>query len=421
VPRADAQLETLFRHEAGNISAWLTRLLGPARLTLVEDAVQDAFGAALTQWPLEGTPARPAAWLAVTARNKALDRLRQEARLDYLDPQDEAAAWRLGFSNPDTLGEADDTLALMFVAAHPSLTPEEQAMLTLQTVCGFNPREIARAFLSTPEATTQRLVRAKRRIRDLKLRFEIPEGPELAGRLPALLNAIYLLFNGGYTAAEGERLMRAELCAESLRLVSLLCAHPGTATGETHALAALLAFHHARAPARTGPEGDLVLLGEQDRSLWDATLIGRGFEHLKAATVSRQVTALHLEAGIASVHVSAASFAATDWEALVHYYEALLELKPTAVVRMNAAVACAYAQGAAAGLAQLEALRENPRLNTYAPYHAARGELLLRVGRTAEAADALRTALACPLNGAERDYLARRLAGCATRPDTRLN
>src|SRR5215472_6119521 len=181
---AQGQLEDLFRHEAGKISAWLVRLLGPSRLDLIEDAVQDAFGAALAQWPFEGTPDRPAAWLAVAARNKALDRLRRDMRLDSIDPADEAAAWRLGFSNPEEAGKPDDTLALMFVACHPALSEEEQTMLTLQTVCGFNPRQVARAYLSSPDAVTQRLVRAKRRIRDLGLAFEIPEGSELGPRLP---------------------------------------------------------------------------------------------------------------------------------------------------------------------------------------------------------------------------------------------
>jgi RNA polymerase sigma-70 factor (ECF subfamily) len=255
-----AQLANLFRREAGNICAWLGRLLGPGRLDLIEDAVQDAFGAALAQWPYEGTPERPAAWLAVAARNKALDRLRRDVRLDSVDTLDEAAAWRLSFSNPEESGKSDNTLALMFVACHPALSDEEQAMLTLQTVCGFNPREIARSFLSTPDAVTQRLVRAKRKIRDLGLAFEIPEGTQLAERLPGLLNAIYLLFNGGYTAAEGEPLIAEDLCAEALRLARLLCEHPATATGETHALAALICFHHARAAARTGERGDLILL-----------------------------------------------------------------------------------------------------------------------------------------------------------------
>ena len=406
-------LEDLFRHEAGKICAWLVRLLGPGRLELIEDAVQDAFSAALAQWRFEGTPQRPAAWLAIAARNKALDRLRRETRLESLDPNDEAAAWRLGFANPQETGKPDDTLALMFVACHPALSDEEQTMLTLQAVCGFNARQIARAFLATPEAVTQRLVRAKRRLRDLKLTVEIPKGTELAGRLAGLLNAIYLLFTGGYTAAEGERLMAEERCAEALRLVTILCEHPGTATAETHALAALICLHHARTATRTGARGDIVLLAEQDRARWDATLLARGFGHLRQAMAATELTALHLEAGIAAVHASAPSFAQTDWRALVHYYEALVELKPTPVVKLNAAIARAYAEGPAAGLAQLEVLAGNTRLSRYAPYHAARGDLLLKLERRAEAGDALLQALECPLNGAERDYLMRKLRACS--------
>src|SRR5215469_4539121 len=345
---ADAQLETLFRQEAGRISAWLVRLLGPNRLDLIEDAVQDAFGAALAQWPYSGTPQRPAAWLAIAARNKALDRLRHEARNDSLDTQDEAAAWRLGFSNPEETGKPDDTLALMFVACHPALSLDEQTMLTLQTVCGFTPREIARSFLSTPDAVTQRLVRAKRRIRDLNLAFAIPEGTELAERLPGLLSAIYLLFTGGYTAGEGEPLITEELCAEGLRLATLLTQHRATASGETHALAALMCFHHARAAARTGPAGDLILLPDQDRSRWDAALIARGLEHLTAAMAASTLSALPLEAGIASVHAGARTFAETDWPPLARYYETLLKLKPTPVVQLNAAIVAAYAVNAAA-------------------------------------------------------------------------
>lgn len=371
--------------------------------------MQDAFGAALSQWPFQGRPERPAAWLAVAARNKALDRLRGQARLDSIDTRDEAAAWRLGFSNPEDSGKVDDTLALMFVACHPALGLEEQTMLTLQTVCGFNPREIARSFLSTPEAVTQRLVRAKRRIRDLDLSFEIPEGHELAQRLPGLLNAIYLLFNGGYTAAEGEPLMAQALCAEALRLATLLTSHPATAGGETQALAALMCFHHARAAARTAEGGDLILLAEQDRGRWDQALIARGFTHLHAAMSTDTLTALHLEAGIASVHAGTPSFEETDWHALTRYYEGLVELKPTPVVRLNAAIVCAYAQSPAAGLEQLDALAGEGQLSRYALYHAARGDLLAKLGRPAEAAAALGRALKCPVNGAERDYLTRRL------------
>jgi RNA polymerase sigma-70 factor (ECF subfamily) len=412
MPQADLQLEQLFRREGGRICAWLVRLLGTARLDLIEDAVQDAFGAALAQWPYEGTPERPAAWLAIAARNKALDRLRRDMRLDSIDPADEAAAWRLGFSNPEDAGRPDDTLALMFVACHPSLRPEEQTMLTLQTVCGFNPRQIARAYLSTPDAVTQRLVRAKRRIRDLRLAFAVPEGDELAARLAGLLNAIYLLFTGGYSACEGERLMQEELCAEAVRLATLLAAHPATATGETHALAALLCFQHARSAARTGDQGELLLLAEQDRARWDPLLLAHGFEHLQLAACAPELTALHLEAGIAALHAAARSFEDTDWTALCRQYEALIELKDTPVVRLNAAIARAHAEGPAAGLERLDALSKSAQLRRYAPYHAARGDLLLKLGRPVEARDALTSALGCALNGSEREYLTRRLTQC---------
>ncbi len=406
---ADPQIDDLFRREAGNISAWLARLLGPSRLDLIEDAVQDAFGAALARWPLDGMPQRPAAWLAVAARNKALDRLKRDIKLD---PIDESTAWRLGISDPEQAGHLDDTLALMFVACHPALDRDEQTMLTLKTVCGFGVKEIARAYLSTPEAVTQRLVRAKRKIRDLGLRFEIPEGGELAARLPALMAAIYLLFNGGYTSSEGEALMAREFCAEALRLVTLLTSHAATATGECHALAALICFHHARADARTGATGALVLLAEQDRGRWDRALIRRGYEHLQNATGTETLTALHLEAGIAAVHVGAPSFETTDWRALSHHYAALEELKPTPVVRLNAAIALAYVEGPAAGLERLDALEGTRRLAGYAPFHAARGELALKLGRPHDAGEAFAKALACPINHAERGYLETKLQAC---------
>jgi RNA polymerase sigma-70 factor (ECF subfamily) len=406
---ADALVDDLFRREAGKISAWLARLLGPARLDLIEDAVQDAFGAALARWPEDGVPDRPAAWLAVAARNKALDRLKRDARLA---PFDEGAAWRLGFSNPEETGRLDDTLALMFVACHPALEHDEQTMLTLKTVCGVGVKEIARAYLSTPEAVTQRLVRAKRKIRELGLAFEIPEGPELAARLPALIGAIYLLFNGGYTSGEGEVPVTRELCAEALRLAVLLTEHPATATGECHALAALISFHHARADARTGEAGGLILLGEQDRGRWDHALIERGFAHLRSAMSADALTALHLEAGIASAHAAAPSFQDTDWSMLAHYYRLLEELKPTPIVRLNGAIALAHAEGPAAGLARLDALDGTRKLESYALYHAARGDLLLKLGRARDAGAAFARALDCPVNAPERAYLERRRKAC---------
>lgn len=410
--QSDAQLAELFRREAGRICVWLVRLLGPSRLELVEDAVQEAFAAALAQWPYAGTPRDPAAWLAVAARNKAFDGLKRDSRMDAIDPTDEAAAWRLGFSNPEDTGRLDDTLALMFVACHPALGADDQIMLTLQTVCGFNPRQIARAFLSGAEAVTQRLVRAKRRIKVLQLRFEIPEGGELAERISALRHVIYLLFTGGYCATEGAMLLREDLCAEALRLARLLARHPATATGETHALVALMCFHHARAPARVDDSGDLVLLAEQDRSRWDKNLLVDGFERLRAAMQAPRLTPLHLEAAIAALHAAAPSFEQTDWPALCRTYEHLLELKPNPVVRVNAAIARAYADGPAAGLEQLKQLGNLAKLSTYASFHAARGDLLMKLQRYIEAADAFRSALGCPLNAVEREFLLSRAQLC---------
>ena len=406
---ADELVDDLFRREAGKISAWLARLLGLKHLDLIEDAVQDAFGAALARWPNDGAPARPSAWLAIAARNKALDRLKRDNKLE---PFDEAAAWRLGFSNPEETGRLDDTLALMFAACHPALDPDEQTMLTLKTVCGFGVKEIARAYLTTAEAVTQRIVRAKRKIRDLGLAFAIPEGPELAERLPTLIDAIYLLFNGGYTSGEGPALMAREFCAEALRLATLLTEHKATATGESHALAALICFHHARAEARVGDEGMLVLLADQDRSLWDSGLIVRGFTHLRKAQASDALMPLHLEAAIASVHAAARSFDETDWRLLAHYYGMLAELKPTPIVRLNAAIASGYADGPAYGLAQLDALAGARKLERYACYHAARGDMLLALGRHGAAAEAFGTALDCPVNDTERRHLEGKVALC---------
>jgi RNA polymerase sigma-70 factor, ECF subfamily len=411
--KSAALVDDLFRREAGKISAWLARLLGPGRLDLIEDAVQDAFGAALEHWPFTGVPPRPSAWLAIAARNKVLDRLKRDTRLDAFD---ESAVSRLGFAEPDETGGLDDTLALMFVACHPGLDRDEQTMLTLKTVCGFGVKEIARAYLSNPEAVTQRLVRAKRKIKDLDVRFEIPEGPDLAARLPALIAAIYLLFNGGYTSGEGEALMTGELCAEALRLATLLTAHPATTTGECHALAALISFHHARAGARTGPSGGLIPLAEQDRTLWDRDLLANGFAHLQRAMSSETLTALHLEAGIAAVHAAAPSFDLTDWAMIAHQYAVLEELKPTPVVELNAAIACAHVEGPAAGLARLDALPGARKLAHYGLYHAARGDFLEKLGRAAEARQAFAAALGCPLNAAERAYLQRKLEACGRVP-----
>jgi len=404
----DLLVDGLFRREAGRLAARLTRLFGPARLPLVEDVLQETFAAALARWPIDGAPERPAAWLAAVARNKALDRLRREARET---PFDEALFDALPMTE-EPKADLDDTLALMFIACHPALGEDAQAMLTLKTVCGFGVNDIARAYLTSSDAVAQRLVRAKADIRKLGLTFEIPEGGELAQRLPALLQAIYLLFTGGYTAGEGEDLIVAEFCVEALRLAELITRHPATATGEAHALSALLSFQHARASARIGNSGELLRLAEQDRSLWDRELIARGFAHLQEAMTARELSVYHVEAGAAAVHASAKDFDSTDWQQLAQYYAMLEELKPTAVVRLNAAVATAYAEGPQIALLKLDRLSGDRRMDDYALFHATRGDLLLKLDRYEAAHAAFGKALECPLSDPERAFIATRAKSC---------
>jgi predicted RNA polymerase sigma factor len=404
----DLLVEGLFRREAGRLAARLTRLFGPARLPLVEDVLQETFAAALARWPIDGAPERPAAWLAAVARNKALDRLRREVREQ---PFDEALFDAMPITE-EPKADLDDTLALMFVACHPALGEDAQAMLTLKTVCGFGVNDIARAYLTSSDAVAQRLVRAKADIRKLGLTFEIPEGGELAQRLPALLQAVYLLFTGGYTAGEGEDLIVAEFCVEALRLAELITRHPATATGEAHALAALLSFQHARASARIGNSGELLRLAEQDRSLWDRELIARGFAHLQEAMTARELSVYHVEAGAAAVHASAKDFDSTDWQQLAQYYAMLEELKPTAVVRLNAAVATAYAEGPQIALLKLDRLSGDRRMDDYALFHATRGDLLFKLGRHEAAHAAFGKALECPLSDPERAFIATRAKSC---------
>lgn len=404
----DALVDGLFRREAGRLAARLTRIFGPGHLALVEDVLQDTFAAALARWPSDGAPEKPVAWLATVARNKALDRLRREAREIVFDE----AAFDLLPAEENGQTDLDDTLALMFVACHPALGEDAQAMLTLKTVCGFGVNDIARAYLTSTDAVAQRLVRAKADIRKLGLVFEIPEGGALAERLPALLRAIYLLFTGGYTAGEGEDLIVAEFCVEAVRLAELVTRHPATATGEAHALAALLSFQHARASARIGNSGELLRLAEQDRGLWDRALIARGFAHLQDLMIARELSVYHVEAGAASVHIAAADFDSTDWQQLSHYYAMLEEMKPTPVVRLNAAVASAYAEGPRIALMKLDSLSGDRRLEDYALFHATRGDLLLKLGRRDSAHSAFRRALECPLSDPERAFIASRADSC---------
>ncbi len=418
-------VDHLFRRQAGQIVSTLTRILGAEHLDLVEDVVQEALLSALRRWPFEGIPERPAAWLQRVARNGALDRLRRDARLRALGPQ--AAALLHALPEPPLALAAevadpaaampdepsvfvDDQLRMMFMCAHPALSPDGRVTLMLRTVGGLGVNEIARAFLAEPAAVAQRIVRAKRRLKESGARLEMPDEKDLGLRLEAVLEVLSLIFNEGHLAHGGELLVRESLCADALRLARLLVRHHATARPEVHALCASFCFAAARLPARVSPEGELVTLEEQDRSSWIISLLSGGFRHLAEAAGGAHLTRYHLAAEIESCHAAARHANDTDWPRIVRAYDALSRIAPSPVVEVNRAVAVGRARGAAEGWRALEEIPNNEALAGYYPYHAARADALIRLGRASEAAESLRRALSLgPVEPARR-FLARRLA-----------
>jgi len=420
-----ALVDRLFRQQAGQLVSTLTRIFGAAHLELAEDVVQEAMLRALRRWPFEGIPERPAAWLHTVAHNAALDRLRRDARLRELAPHamaalhelvDRAASSDPGIGTPsdplpdETPFALDDQLQMMFMCAHPVLPAEARITLMLRTVGGLGVEEIARAFLADPSAVAQRLVRAKRRLRESGVRLAMPDEPELQHRLQAVLDVLSLIFNEGHLAHAGESLLREALCADALRLARMLARHPATARPEVHALCATFCFAAARLDARVDAAGELVTLEEQDRSRWNAQLIAGGFRHLERAAEGDRLTRFHLQAEIESCHAAAARFELTDWAHIGRAYDALARIAPSPVVAVNRAVATCMVDGPAAGIRALDALSMERSLSAYYPYHAARADVLARLGRDAESAAALRTALS--LNPVEpvRRLLTRRLS-----------
>jgi RNA polymerase sigma-70 factor (ECF subfamily) len=408
-------VDHLFRREAGRITAGLVRFLGPAHLGVAEDAVQDALLQAMRLWRFRGLPDHPAAWLARVARHRALDRLRRlqvESR-----GRERLAAGREPPAPPPVpalAGEvSEDQLRLIFLCCHPDLPRDGRVALTLKVAAGFSARELARAFL-IPEATVaQRVVRARQRIRDRGLTLEMPAGPDLAGRLEAVLEVLYLIFNEGYLSRrEDTGPIRADLCRESARLAARLAAYSATARPEAHALAALLHLQLSRLPARLDGRGDLVLLDRQDRTLWDREARDRGFRHLARAAAGDRVTPWHLEAAIAAEHARAGNPGEVDWAAILGHYDHLLALSRSPVVALNRAVAVSRVHGPAAGLAALEPLSGEAALGGYALLPAVRGEMLRQTGQRQAAAAAFREALDLPLSASERKLVQRRLASC---------
>jgi RNA polymerase sigma-70 factor (ECF subfamily) len=400
-------VETVYRNESRRVLATLIRLLGD--FDIAEEALHDAFMAALEQWPGEGVPSNPRAWLVSTGRFKAIDRIRRRAKFDV---SLEDVAERLDETADPTAfeeheGVEDDRLRLIFTCCHPALMPDAQAALTLREVCGLTTEEIARAYLVTPSTVAQRIVRAKAKIRDARIPYEVPGRSALPERLESVLRVIYLVFNEGYLASSGDSLTRKELSAEAIRLGRLLVEL--LPEPEAVGLLALLLLQESRRAARASPSGELVLLADQDRSLWNREQIADGLALVRGALASGRIGPYTVQAAIAAVHAEAPDAASTDWPRIVALYDLLLRAEPSPVVELNRAVAVAMRDGPAAGLALVDALLGRGELGDYHLAHSARADLCRRVGNAPEARKSYRRALELTQQAPERRFLERRL------------
>jgi len=401
------KVEDIYRAESRRILATLIRLLGD--FDLAEEALQNAFAAAIATWPRDGMPENPRAWLVSTGRFKAVDTLRRRARYGAIEAQ-------LAKSPEMTTGEfeeapelEDDRLRLIFVCCHPALSPDAQIALTLREVCGLTTEEIARAFLSAAPTVAQRIVRAKSKIRDAKIPYEVPVRGEWHERLEIVLHVIYLIFNEGYSASAGESLTRGELTQEAIRLTRLLIALLPEPDSEATGLLALLLLQESRRTARTSPDGEMVLLEDQDRSLWNRDLIAEGVSLVRRALASRNVGAYTLQASIAAIHAEAPNSSATDWNEIAGLYDVLLRVDPSPVAELNRAVAVAMRDGEVAGLRLMDELLETGELRNYSYAHASRAELCRRLGQNDEARKSYARALELMKLGPERRFIERRL------------
>jgi RNA polymerase sigma-70 factor (ECF subfamily) len=401
-------VDAVYRAESRRVLATLIRLLGG--FELAEEALHEAFAAAVEQWPRTGTPANPRAWLVSTGRFKAIDAMRRRARFDA--SQAELAERLEAETMRSVPGQAedieDDRLRLIFTCCHPVLSPDAQVALTLREVCGLTTEEIARAFLTAPPTLAQRIVRAKAKIRDARVPYEVPAVRELPERLDTVLHVVYLVFNEGYSASSGESLTRADLSGEAIRLGRLLVEL--LPEPEAVGLLALMLLHESRRPARTSATGELVLLADQDRTRWDRALITEGIALVERALVSRRIGPYSLQAAIAAVHAEAPAAAATDWSQIVGLYDVLVRAEPTPVVELNRAAAIAMRDGPAAGLALIDAILERGDLTDYALAHSARADLCRRLGKTGDARASYERALALTRQEPQRRFLERRLA-----------
>jgi RNA polymerase sigma-70 factor (ECF subfamily) len=403
-----AVVDGVYRAQSRRVLATLIRLLGDFDMS--EEALHEAFVAAVEQWPREGVPQNPRAWLVSTGRFKAIDRIRRRSRFDV--SLEDVAEQIEAMAAPEIASEhahvEDDRLRLIFTCCHPALAPDAQVALTLREVCGLATEQIAHAYLSTPATVAQRIVRAKAKIRDARVPYEVPGRSELPERLDGVLRVIYLVFNEGYLASSGEALTRQSLSAEAIRLGRLLVEL--LPEPEAVGLLALMLLHESRHPARTSPSGEIVLLAEQDRSLWNRQQIVEAIALVEGALASRRFGPYSLQAAIAAVHAEAPVADATDWAQIVGLYDALLRADPSPVVELNRAVALAMRDGPAAGLAQIDAILGRGDLASYHLAHSARADLCRRLGDRAGARTSYRKALEVARQAPERRFLERRLA-----------
>ncbi|MCF5045401.1 RNA polymerase sigma factor [Pseudomonas simiae] len=396
-------VEAIYRSESRRVLATLIRLLGD--FDLAEEALHEAFFVAVQRWPLDGVPDNPRAWLVSTGRFKAIDRLRREARFTPLLQEQADALEAADWSDQDV---EDDRLRLIFTCCHPALAADAQAALTLREICDLTTEEIARAFLATPATIAQRIVRAKGKIREAKIPYQVPSLDELPERLDSVLRVIYLVFNEGYSASMGADLTREALTREAIRLGRLLLEL--LPEPEVMGLLALMLLHESRRPARTSANGELVLLDEQDRSLWDAALIAEGCTLVEQALGTRRFGPYGLQAAIAAVHAEASRADETDWPQIVGLYDVLLRAAPSPVIELNRAVALAMRDGPLAGLQQVEGILARGELLDYHWVHSARGEFCRQLGRVEEARAAYEKALSLTQQAPEKRFLEQRLA-----------
>lgn len=399
--------------------AMLARALGFDHLQLAEDAMQEALLSAMRTWALGGVPRDPSAWLMRVAKNRALDVVRREANFRGKEEQLTAFLEQRAASRPQTFRFEeeirDDQLSLIFACCHPDLSRETQVTLTLKTLCGFGEKEIAAAFLTSPAAIAKRLVRARKKIRESRIALEVPSGAELGARLEVVLDALYLLFNEGYKASQGDELVRKELCDEAIRLAEILAAHPAGDRPRTHALLALMLFNSARLSGRADADGNILLLAEQDRSLWDRAMIEGGLAELNRSATEKEISEFHLQAGIACCHCAAKTYQATDWERILSLYDMLIAVDHSPVAALNRTVALSNVRGPEAALKAIATIPSPELLASYYLYHAVLGHLHFLLGDWETARLGFERAAELTEVKSEQAFLHRRASECAPR------